>query len=166
MWDRSCYRKNVMLFHSRQLAQINLTSMSLIKFPHWSLAPLLSSADDLIPSVLGDGLWRAAGAIFHRGRHPSILLHHSTLFSVLSWLTTGVPSDLHLHLLPDPNRTHVMSCVAIFWILSRNLCVVFIPATGGCLAVLRKQCPQGFVSGAAQRHCPIQTPGFMATGPF
>lgn len=72
MLDLSCCRKMLMLFHSRRLAQINLTSMSLIKFPHWSLAPLPSSAYDLIPSVLGDGWWRAAGMIFHRGETLSL----------------------------------------------------------------------------------------------
>lgn len=83
--DQSCYRKMLMLFYSRRLAQINLTSKSLIKFPHWSLTPLLSSVDDLIPSVLGDGLWRAAGAIFHRRRHPlrPLLLLHPVLCSFL-----------------------------------------------------------------------------------
>lgn len=70
MLDPSRYRKMLMLFHSRQLAQINLTRMSLIKFPHRGLAPLPSSACDLIPSVLGGGLWRAAGVILHQRRHP------------------------------------------------------------------------------------------------
>lgn len=69
MLDPYRYRKMLMLFRSSQLAQINLTRMSLIKFPHRGLAPLPSSVCDLIPSVLGGGLWRAAGVILHRGRH-------------------------------------------------------------------------------------------------
>lgn len=151
MWR--VYRHILMLFRSRQLAQINLTSMSLIKFPHWSLAPLLLAAYNLIPFVLGDGLWRAAGAIF-------ILLHYSTLFS-LSWLTTGVPSDLHLHLLPDPNRTHVMSRLAVSFfffidIFFRNhkqwTCVWFSSpwVQTGCLAVSPGLCVWALSCGGSQ----------------
>lgn len=158
--DQSCYRKMLMLFYSRRLAQINLTSKSLIKFPHWSLTPLLSSVDDLIPSVLGDGLWRAAGAIFHRRRHPlrPLLLLHPVLCSFLidnrgsfwptfasaPWPKKGPRNELLGHFFKNPQHS---TCVVAFH------CVVVAVSPGLCV----------WSCTAAQKHRPIQTPACMVT---